>query len=51
MRLDPALMIRMLLIGYSHSIRSMRRLCQAAELNLAYSWFCKLGCCTGRRYP
>ncbi len=43
MRLDPELMIRMLLIGYSHSIRSVRRLCQEVELNLAYRWFCKLG--------
>ena len=40
---DPELMIRMLLIGYSHSIRSERRLCQEVELNLAYRWFCKLG--------
>ena len=40
---DPELMIRMLLVGYSHSIRSERRLCQEVELNLAYRWFCGLG--------
>ncbi len=39
----PELMIRMLLVGYCHSIRSERRLCQEVELNLAYRWFCKLG--------
>ncbi len=35
MRLDPESMIRMLLIGNCHSIRSERRLCQEVELNLA----------------
>ena len=40
---DPELMIRMLLVGYCHSIRSERRLCQEVELNLAYRWFCRLG--------
>jgi len=40
---DPELMIRMLLVGYCHSIRSERRLCQEIELNLAYRWFCRLG--------
>jgi len=39
----PELMIRMLLVGYCHSIRSERRLCQEVALNLAYRWFCKLG--------
>jgi transposase len=39
---DPELMIRMLLVGYSYGIRSERRLCQEVELNLAYRWFCKL---------
>ena len=39
----PELMIRMLLIGYCHSIRSERRLCQEVGLNLAYRWFCRLG--------
>ena len=33
----------MLLVGYCHSIRSERRLCQEVELNLAYRWFCRLG--------
>ena len=41
--IDPELMIRMLLVGYCHSIRSERRLCQEVELNLAYRWFCRLG--------
>ncbi len=40
---DPELMIRMLLIGYTHGIRSERRLCEEAHLNLAYRWFCRLG--------
>jgi len=30
---DPELMIRMLLIGYSHGIRSERRLCEEVHLN------------------
>ena len=40
---DPELMIRMLLIGYSFGIRSERRLCEEVHLNLAYRWFCRLG--------
>lgn len=39
---DPELMIRMLLVGYSMGIRSERRLCEEAHLNLAYRWFCRL---------
>lgn len=41
--IDPELMIRMLLIGYCHGIRSERRLCEEVSLNLAYRWFCRLG--------
>lgn len=41
--IDPELMIRMLLIGYSYGIRSERRLCEEIKFNLAYRWFCKLG--------
>ena len=41
--IDPELMIRMLIIGYSFGIRSERRLCQEIHLNLAYRWFCRLG--------
>ena len=40
---DPALMIRMLVIGYCFGIRSERRLCEEVHLNLAYRWFCRLG--------
>ena len=40
---DPALMIRMLVIGYCFGIRSERRLCDEVHLNLAYRWFCRLG--------
>ena len=40
---DPELMIRMLLVGYCHGIRSERRLCEEVHLNLAYRWFCRLG--------
>jgi len=40
---DPELMIRMLIVGYCYGIRSERRLCEEAHLNLAYRWFCGLG--------
>lgn len=39
---DPELMLRMLIVGYSYGIRSERRLTQEVELHLAYRWFCKL---------
>ncbi|RMP64297.1 hypothetical protein ALQ18_100564 [Pseudomonas marginalis pv. marginalis] len=35
-------MIRMLIAGYCYGIRSERRLCEEAHLNLAYRWFCRL---------
>lgn len=41
--IDPELMIRMLIVGYSFGIRSERRLCEEVSLNLAYRWFCRLG--------
>jgi transposase len=41
--IDPALMIRMLIMGYVFAIRSERRLCAEVQVNLAYRWFCKLG--------
>jgi transposase len=41
--IDPELMIRMLIIGYSFGIRSERRLYEEVHLNLAYRWFCRLG--------
>ena len=41
--IDPELMIRMLIIGYSFGIRSERRLCEEVHVNLAYRWFCRLG--------
>lgn len=40
--IDPELMIRMLIVGYSYGIRSERRLCEEVALNLAYRWFCRL---------
>ena len=40
--IDPALMIRMLIIGYCYGIRSERRLCEEVHVNLAYRWFCRL---------
>ena len=40
--IDPELILRMLIIGYSHGIRSERRLCEEVHLNLAYRWFCGL---------
>ena len=39
---DPELMIKMLLVGYTMGIRSERRLCEEVHLNLAYRWFCRL---------
>jgi transposase len=41
--IDPELMIRMLIIGYTQGIRSERRLCEEVHLNLGYRWFCGLG--------
>jgi transposase len=41
--IDPELMMRMLIVGYSMGIRSERRLCEEVHLNLAYRWFCRLG--------
>ena len=41
--IDPALMIRMLMVGYCVGIRSERRLCEEVHLNLVYRWFCRLG--------
>jgi transposase len=41
--IDPELIIRMLIIGYSFGIRSERKLCEEVHLNLAYRWFCRLG--------
>jgi transposase len=41
--IDPVLMIRMLIVGYVFAIRSERRICAEARVNLAYRWFCKLG--------
>lgn len=40
---DPALLIRMLVVGYCFGIRSERQLCEEVHLNLAYRWFCRLG--------
>ena len=40
--IDPALMIRMLIIGYVFAIRSERALCRETQVNLAYCWFCGL---------
>lgn len=33
----------MLIVGYFFDIRSERRLCEEAHLNLTYRWFCRLG--------
>ena len=40
--IDPALMIRMLIIGYVFAIRSERSLCRDVQVNLACRWFCGL---------
>jgi transposase len=36
--IDPALMIRMLRVGYVFAIRSERALCRDVQVNLAYRW-------------
>lgn len=41
--IDPELIVRMLVIGYTLGIRSERRLCDEVHLNLAYRRFCRLG--------
>jgi len=41
-RIDPDLLIRMLLVGYCLGIRSKRRLCEEVHLTLAYRWCCRL---------
>ena len=41
--IDPALIIRMLILGYAFAIRSERALCREVQVNLAYRWFCGLG--------
>ena len=40
--IDPELLVRMWIVGYTHGIRSERRLCEEVRLNLAYRWFCRL---------
>lgn len=40
--IDAELMIRLLVVGYRYGIRSERRLCEEAHLNLVYRWFCRL---------
>jgi transposase len=40
--IDPALVIRMLIVGYVFAIRSERPICAEVQVNLAYRWFCKL---------
>ena len=41
--IDPALMIRMLIVGYVFAIRSELQLCCEVQVNRAYRWVCKLG--------
>jgi transposase len=41
--IDPELMVRMLIVGYSFGLRSGRRRCEEVHLNLACRWFCRLG--------
>ena len=41
--IDPVLMIRMMIIGYTFAIRSERQICREVQVNLAYRWFCELG--------
>jgi transposase len=41
--IDPALIIRMLIVGYVFAIRSERALCREVQVNLAYRWFCGFG--------
>lgn len=40
--IDPALLIRMTLLGRLYAIPSERRLCEEVRYILAYRWFCRL---------
>ena len=40
--IDPELFFRLVLIGYFYGISSDRQLCEEAQYNLAYRWFCRL---------
>src|SRR3546814_14091084 len=40
--IDPAWMVRMLIVGYCSGIRSERRLCEAVLLTLASLYLCRL---------
>ena len=37
---DPACVVKMLLVGYLYGIKSERRLVEEIRLNIAYRWFC-----------
>ena len=39
---DTVILMKMLLIGYLHGIKSERRLEEEVSLNLAYRWFCRI---------
>lgn len=39
---DPGLLLRMLIVGYLHGVRSERRFCEDLGLNLADRCFCRL---------
>ena len=41
-KIDPELMIRMLIVGYCYGIRFERKLCEEVKLHLGYRWFCRL---------
>ena len=41
--IDPAMLVRLLLIGYLYGITSERRLMDEVRMRLAYRWFTGLG--------
>src|ERR671936_313665 len=36
---DPVVIFKLVLLGYLYGIRSERRICEEASLNLAWRWF------------
>jgi transposase len=41
--IDPAVLLRLLLVGYLYGITSERRLLEEVRMHLAYRWFTRLG--------
>ena len=40
--ISPQILFRMLFVKYLYEIKSLRRLVEEVELNIAYRWFCEI---------